>query len=167
MTAPSPLVRAARADDLERVVQLLDFGSLVPGKEQPSRLAPYASALAEIANGPGGVLVAELDGEVVGVCQLIVFRHLQSQGARCAEIESVHVHPDHRGQGIGHVLMEAAIERARELGCSRVQLTSNLARPEAHRFYASLGFEPSHVGFKLVLTERPGGGQTICNDVIS
>ncbi len=155
MTEPGPvrpLVRAARADDVERVVQLIDFGSLVPGKEQPSQLAPYAAALAEIEDGPGGVLVAELDGEVVGVCQLIVFRHLQSRGGLCAEIESVHVHPEHRGRGIGHVLMEAAIGRARDLGCYRVQLSSNLARPEAHRFYVSLGFEPSHRGFKLALT---------------
>ena len=49
---------------------------------------------------------------MVGVCQLIVFRHIQSHGALCAEIESVHVHPDQRGHGVGHILMEAAIERA-------------------------------------------------------
>ena len=88
---------------------------------------------------------------MVGVCQLIVFRHIQSHGGLCAEIESVHVHPDQRGHGVGHILMEAAIERARHLGCYRVQLTSNLARPDAHRFYAALGFSPSHRGFKLAL----------------
>jgi GNAT superfamily N-acetyltransferase len=90
-------------------------------------------------------------GELVGVCQLIVFRHLQNRGGLCAEVESVHVHPDHRGHGIGGVLMRAAVQRARELGCYRIQLTSNKARPEAHRFYERLGFEPSHRGFKLKL----------------
>jgi GNAT superfamily N-acetyltransferase len=123
----------------------------VPGTEDPGHLAPYRDALGEIAAGPGGVLVAERGGAVVGVCQLIVFRHLQQHGGRCAEIESVHVHPEHRGQGIGHTLMRAAMARAAELGCYRVQLTSNVARADAHRFYLSLGFEATHQGFKKLL----------------
>jgi GNAT superfamily N-acetyltransferase len=145
------VIRQARDDDLARIVELFEYGSLVEGKEDPTDLAPYRAALADIAQGAGGVLVAELGDEVVGVCQLIIFRHLQSKGGLCAEIESVHVHPDRRGGGIGRVLMEAAIARAREHGCYRVQLTSNMARPEAHRFYAALGFDPSHQGFKLML----------------
>jgi GNAT superfamily N-acetyltransferase len=47
--------------------------------------------------------------------------------------------------------MRAAIEQARALGCYRVQLTSNEARHDAHRFYEHLGFTPSHRGFKLAL----------------
>ena len=144
-------VRVAAALDIPRIVELFEHGSLVDGKEDPGDLAPYDAALTEITRGPGAVLVAEVDGEVVGVGQLIVFRHLQSKGGLCAEVESVHVHPDWRGQGIGHVLMGAAVARARALGCYRVQLTSNNARPDAHRFYAALGFEASHQGFKLTL----------------
>jgi GNAT superfamily N-acetyltransferase len=145
------VVRPARDDDIARIVELFEHGSLTQGKEDPDDLTPYRAALDDIAQGPGGVLVAQLGEEVVGVCQLIVFRHLQSRGGRCAEIESVHVHPDRRGTGIGTVLMEAAIARARELGCYRVQLTSNQARPDAHRFYRALGFDPSHQGFKMLL----------------
>ena len=87
----------------------------------------------------------------MGVCQLIVFRHLQHRGGRCAEIESVHVHPDFRGSGIGSALLRDAVERARRLGCYRVQLTSNIVRADAHRFYERLGFVPSHAGFKMSL----------------
>jgi GNAT superfamily N-acetyltransferase len=144
-------VRVAAALDIPRIVELFEHGSLVQGKEDPGDPALYDAALTEIARGPGDVLVAEVDGEVVGVSQLIVFRHLQSKGGLCAEVESVHVHPDWRGQGIGRVLMGAAIARARALGCYRVQLTSNNARPDAHRFYTALGFEASHQGFKLTL----------------
>ena len=133
------------------MVDLLEFGALVPGQENPGDLGPYRAALEEIAAGPGGVLVAERQGAVIGVCQLIVFRHLQQHGGRCAEIEAVHVHPELRGQGIGHALLRAAIARASELGCYRVQLTSNVARADAHRFYESLGFEATHQGFKLLL----------------
>ena len=145
------VVRGAVDEDIPRIVELFTHGSLVEGKEDPADLAPYLSALADIDRGPGGVLVAEVEGQLVGVCQLIVFRHLQNRGGLCAEVESVHVHPDQRGHGIGGVLMGAAVQRARELGCYRVQLTSNIARPEAHRFYERLGFEPSHRGFKLNL----------------
>ena len=117
----------------------------------------------------GAVLVAELDGEVVGVCQLIVFRHLQASGGRCAEIESVHVHPDHRGAGVGAALSRDASTGPVALGCYRVQLTSNTARPDAHRFYERLGFVPSHVGFKMRL--RLSRGPAVCpelsNHVIS
>jgi GNAT superfamily N-acetyltransferase len=145
------VVRVAAAPDIPRMVELFEHGSLVQGKEDPSDLAPYEEALAEITRGAGDVLVAEADGEVVGVSQLIVFRHLQSKGGLCAEIESVHVHPDWRGRGIGRLLMGATIDRARALGCYRVQLTSNTARPDAHRFYGALGFEATHRGFKLIL----------------
>lgn len=145
------VVRQVEEGDLDRVVELLELGSLVEGKEDRTDLGPYTAALAEIGARPGGVLVAEAGGLVVGVCQLIVFRHLQARGGLCAEIESVHVHPEWRGQGIGRLLMASAVDQARELGCYRVQLTSNNRRLEAHRFYESLGFEATHLGFKRAL----------------
>ena len=98
------VLRPADQADLARIVELLRLGAVPggpPSSEDPSDLAPYRPALREIALTDGIVLVAERSGEVVGVCQLIVFRHLQSQGGRCAEIESVHVHPDHRGGRCG------------------------------------------------------------------
>ncbi len=155
MTAQGFVIRDADDADLGRVVELLALGS-VPGgpasTEDPDDLAPYGAALRDIAGGGGALLVADRVGDVVGVCQLIVFRHLQAHGGLCAEVESVHVHPDHRNGGVGAALMAEAVARARGLGCYRVQLTSNTGRPDAHRFYERLGFVPSHLGFKLRLT---------------
>jgi GNAT superfamily N-acetyltransferase len=86
------------------------------------------------------------------MCQLVVFRHIQHRGGLCMEIESVHVDATRRSAGIGTSLMAAAIEAARLRGCYRIQLTSDLTRTDAHRWYARLGFEPSHRGFKYYLT---------------
>jgi GNAT superfamily N-acetyltransferase len=143
------VVRPARGADLPRLVELLDFGSLDVGREDPRNMDRYQQALVEIEATPGcELLVAEVGGEVVGVCQLIVFRHFQSMGGRCAEIESMHVHPEWRGKGIGGLLLERAVSQATSHGCYRVQLTSNKKRDEAHRFYQRHGFVRTHEGFK-------------------
>ena len=84
------------------------------GKEDPTELAPYRAA-GEITGGAGDVLVGAVADEVVRVCQLIVFRHLQSKGGLCAEVESVHVHPAWRSQGIGRVLMRPPLPGTRRL----------------------------------------------------
>ncbi len=80
----------------------------------------------------GDVLVAELDGDVVGVCQVIIFQHFQHAGGWCAEIESVHVRGDRRSQGIGAAMLHAAEELAKVRHCYRIQLTSRNVREDAH-----------------------------------
>ena len=147
------LIRRAVDADLLRIVELLAGGTL-PGEPSPEGgdITLYRAALHEINEGAGAVLVAQLGDEVVGVCQLVVFRHIHRQGGLCAEIESVHVQAEHRSAGVGTALMGEAIGQARALGCYRVQLTSNRARNNAHRFYERLGFVPSHVGYKMMLS---------------
>lgn len=145
------VVRDAALADTRRLVELLAGGTL-RGAEDPSDLDAYAPAIREIAAGGNStILVAEIDGQVMGMCQLIWFRHLQEKGGLCAELESVHVDASMRGHGIGGILVEAAVARAEEMGCYRVQLTSHRSRADAHRFYERHGFEPSHVGFKRYL----------------
>jgi GNAT superfamily N-acetyltransferase len=155
MTTPQVRVRDAVPADLPALVVILDGGALT-AKEDPSDLAPYAAALERILADPDAtVLVAEADdGTVVGMCQLMVLQHLQQRGGRCAEIESMHVAADHRSGGIGAALLDAAVVRAGQAGCYRVQLTSNVRRPDAHRFYARHGFVASHAGFKRYLEDQ-------------
>jgi GNAT superfamily N-acetyltransferase len=76
---------------------------------------------------------------------------LSFQGATRLQIEEVRIASSERGGGLGTILIEWAIEQARERGCNVVQLTSNAARIDAHRFYRRLGFAQSHAGFKLKL----------------
>ena len=74
------MVRRASEADLPPIVELMLHGAVPdrPTKENPDDLSRYRSALREIDAGDGAVLVADLHGEVVGVCQLIVFRHLNA-----------------------------------------------------------------------------------------
>jgi len=67
------------------------------------------------------------------------------------QIEGVRIASSERVGGIGRAMLEWAIEECRRRGCGMVQLTSDNRRPDAHRFYASLGFEATHQGYKLSL----------------
>lgn len=62
-------------------------------------------------------------------------------------------------ESIGRRLFLWAIARANARHCHLLQLTSDKARPEAIRFYESLGFVASHEGMKLRLDGvRAAGG---------
>ncbi|WP_437376180.1 N-acetyltransferase family protein [Inquilinus limosus] len=144
-------MRAAEATDLPALLRLLADDPLGKNRETAVE-APYQAAFAAIAADPNQKLVvAELDGRVVGCFQLSFIPGLSRRGAWRAQIESVHIDSALRGRGAGRVMMEWAIARARERGCALVQLTTDKRRPDAHRFYARLGFVASHEGMKLEL----------------
>jgi GNAT superfamily N-acetyltransferase len=145
-------VRPIAGDELAAAVAILVAGSLAPEDERPGDPAAYERALGNIRREGHDVLVALDAGDVVGVCQLLVFTHLQHAGRRCAEIESVHVREDRRSLGIGSALLAEAERRAAAAGCYRIQLTSRIVRADAHRFYVANGYEQSHLGFKKALS---------------
>ncbi len=112
----------------------------------------YRAAFKAIAASPNDRLhVAVLGGEIVGTFQTTLVTSLTGRGGRNMVIEAVQTREDMRGRGIGAAMIEHAIAEARRLGCRKVQLTSNMARTDAHRFYERLGFSKSHAGFKLTL----------------
>lgn len=116
-------------------------------------LAPgYTDAFAAIAADPNQLLaVVEDAGEVVGTLQLTFIPGLSHQGAWRGQIEAVRIAASRRGQGLGERLIRWAVEECRARGCLMVQLTTNLSRKDAHRFYERLGFRHSHAGYKLSL----------------
>lgn len=144
-------IRPACREDAAAIAKLLVGGSLTPDAEDASEPTRYADAIERIRAALGEVLVADLDDAVVGVCEVLVLEHLQHQGGRVAEVESMHVAATHRAQGIGGALLDAAVLWASSRECYRVQLTSNVVRDDAHRFYEQHGFSASHVGFKRSL----------------
>lgn len=146
--------RAARRDDLPAIVSMLADDALGAAREQPSSPLPesYFAAFDAIARDPNHeLIVAEMNGKVVGVLQLTCLPGISRQGSWRALIEGVRVDSSIRSGGIGRKMIAHAVERARVRGCAMLQLTSDKSRVDAIRFYESLGFVASHEGMKLML----------------
>ncbi|MEV4147254.1 GNAT family N-acetyltransferase [Amycolatopsis sp. NPDC049691] len=145
-------IRRARRDDIGAIVRMLADDQLGATRDDPGDLEPYLRAFEDIDADPNQFLVVlTFDDEPVGTLQLTVIPGLARRGALRGQIEAVRIHADHRGSGLGADLVRWAIDESRRRGCALVQLTSDVARTDAHRFYERLGFVPSHTGFKLKL----------------
>ncbi|OIK05798.1 GNAT family N-acetyltransferase [Streptomyces monashensis] len=145
-------IRHATADDLPAIVAMLADDPLGAQRESPDDLTPYLAALERLTADPNQhLVVAVREDRVIGTLQLTVVPGLSHKGATRALVEAVRIHADERGSGLGTVLIQWAIDTSRQLGCAMVQLTSDKSRTDAHRFYARLGFNASHEGFKLKL----------------
>lgn len=147
-------IRIARREDVPAIVAL--FAADVLGGHgdttDPDALADYLAAFDRISVSPQDRLyVAELDGEMVGTFQTTLMVSMSGRGAASLNVEAVQTRADMRGRGIGEAMIRFAIAKALEAGARKVQLTSNLVRTDAHRFYRRLGFAQSHAGFKMKL----------------
>ena len=146
--------RRARRAELPAIVRMLADDPLGARRERSATPLPaaYSAAFAAIARDRNNELVVAVAADVViGVLQLTFIPSLTYQGGWRALIEGVRIDSRFRSGGLGRRLFEWAIGRAVERGCHLVQLTSDKARPDAIRFYESLGFVASHEGMKLPL----------------
>jgi len=100
---------------------------------------PTTADLSDVVASPATDLFIALDdgGTIVGTATLATFRI--PTGMR-AWIEDVVVDDAARGAGVGHALTTAMLDRARELGCVTVELTSRPSREAANRLYRRVGF---------------------------
>ena len=146
--------RPARRQDVARIVQLLADDPLGAGRERFEDPLPndYYAAFDRIEASEGNILaVAERVGAVVGCLQMTLFPGLSNQGADLALIEGVRVDTSLRSQGVGAQLIQWALDTARARGCQAVELFTHKTRTDAHRFYDRLGFDQSHVGYRIKL----------------
>jgi ribosomal protein S18 acetylase RimI-like enzyme len=93
--------------------------------------------------------VREDGGEVIGFCWIVLFD--PGTGLE-GEVAEVCVAEEHRGHGIGEVLMEQAVRLFRERGVTLGYVWTRPDNEAAVRLYKSAGFEPSR---QLVLTWYP------------
>lgn len=145
-------LREATGADIAAIEDLLADDEMGRQRECPGDSA-YGRSFQAMQTQPGNVyLVIEMpDGTLAGCLQYTLIHGLSRRGAARAQIEGVRVRADHRGQGLGEQLIQAAINRAKADGAQLIQFTSDRARVEAHRFYERLGFTPTHLGFKRTI----------------
>ncbi len=152
-------LRRARAGDLDDLMLLLADDGISAGRGDRAAaddVEVYRAALLEVIADPGNELIVALDatGAMVGTFQLTRIPGVSRRGSTRLQIEAVRVSSASRSSGIGSAMMRWVVdEAAPAVGVSLVQLTSDSARLEAHRFYERLGFTASHVGFKLTIAE--------------
>lgn len=147
------LLRRATPEDADALITLLSDDPISAARgdvASESDRTAYAAALQEIlAELSNDLLVVERVGVVVGTLQLTSIPGMARRGSRRLLVEAVRVRSDLRSSGIGTAVMRWVSDvAAPALGAALVQLTSDAARADAHRFYERLGYVGSHVGFK-------------------
>lgn len=158
-------LRRATVGDLRPIIRLLSDDPISASRGDVASTADeqaYAEALRHIIDDPSNdVLVVEDEHAVViATLQLTVIPGMARRGSSRLLIEAVRVAGTQRSSGVGTAVMRWVVEHAAvELRTPLVQLTSDAARTDAHRFYRRLGFVDSHVGFKFAVsleeTQRP------------
>lgn len=135
-----PFIRFAEQDDAAVIARLFcELGHPASEDEVAARLERFVQLGQE-------ALVAEVEGEVVGVTALSVM-HVLHRPASVGRMSVLVVSEALRGRGIGRALVAAAEKRLAERGCGLVEVTSNMRRAEAHGFYEGLGYERTSYRF--------------------
>ena len=146
-------IRRARRDDVGVIVAMLADDPLGSARERLEDPLPpcYLRAFEalEQASHIQLVVAEDEDGVVIGCLQLCILPGLSSQGSSRALIEDVRVATRCRSRGVGEKIVQWAVAEARAKGCALVELLTHSTRVDAQRFYARLGFQPSHVGMTL------------------
>lgn len=83
------------------------------------------------------VVVAELDGEIVGCTTVLIEQKFIHGGGKVAHIEDVAVNGRHQGMGIGQKIINHALGYAKSRGCYKTVLDCT---DEVKPFYEKLGF---------------------------
>jgi GNAT superfamily N-acetyltransferase len=147
-------LRRASEDDLAALMRLLaddPFSATRGDKADEVDAVPYSSALTAIVSNPSNELLVAVSqtNDPLAMMQLTRIPGMTRRGSTRLLVEAVRVRSDYRSSGIGTSMMRWVTGTAAPaVEASLVQLTSDEARQDAHRFYERLGFINSHRGFK-------------------
>ncbi len=145
------VIREANDSDVERILELYREAGI--GSQESFTPHEATEQLALLRKYPSyRVFVAESGGIVVGTYELLIMDNLAKRGRKSAIIEDVAVAKQHQGRGIGRAMMEHAMQQARNAGCYKLVLSSNLERADAHAFYEALGFEKHGYSFRVEIS---------------
>jgi len=144
MTTPltTPLTAHIRNARLDELTALLDLYQHLHVDDAPlPERSTLQQAWEDILGDPKvHCLVADLNGELVASCVLVLVPNL-TRGARpYGLVENVVTHAAHRRKGIATHLLRHALQVAWSKNCYKVMLLTGSKREEIHRFYEQAGF---------------------------
>jgi GNAT superfamily N-acetyltransferase len=151
---PDLIFRRATEADVPAIIRLLADDVLGASREAlGTESSPqYLNAFRAIDADANQFLLVVDDGSgIIGTLQLTFIAGLARGGMKRGLVEAVRVASGRRGEKIGEAMFSWVLEKCRREGCGIVQLTTDKTRTDAHRFYDRLGFEPSHIGYKMIL----------------
>ncbi len=137
-------IRKATTSDIPILATLLGY-LFEQEKEFSANIEKQTTGLEMIISEPatGELLVAQdADGTIIGMVSLL-YTVSTALGGRVALMEDMVIHPDHRNQGHGSLLVGAAVALAKEHGCKRITLLTDFDDLAAERFYQKHGFSLS------------------------
>jgi GNAT superfamily N-acetyltransferase len=139
-------IREARKEDIPEILRLL----CVLDAEAEMSISDAEDIFERMETYPHyQCYMAVEEDKPVGTFCMIICDNLGHAGRKFAVVENVVVDPSCQGQGIGKLLMEAAMEEAARHGCYKLMLSSNEKRKDAHRFYDHLGFTRHGISFMV------------------
>jgi GNAT superfamily N-acetyltransferase len=138
---PVPHVWLAEPHEAETVARLLVAFRDHLGRDWPSANAFLAGVEGQIEQPDTEFLLGapHADAPPAGIVQLRYRHGLWRAGTDC-HLEDLFVAAGARGAGLGRALVDAAIARAREWGCRRIELDVNEANEEGLAVYRAAGF---------------------------
>ncbi|MEY9093455.1 N-acetyltransferase family protein [Paenibacillus sp. RC84] len=86
-------------------------------------------------------VVVEDDGKLAAVCVLVIVQNLTRGGRPFGLIENVVTRENHRKKGYGSLILQKALDLAREADCYKVMLLTSSKEDATLRFYEKNGFE--------------------------
>jgi ribosomal protein S18 acetylase RimI-like enzyme len=134
--AARPVIRAATAGDSAAVAGLIQ--TLAEDFDGHTTVSP--AWIVECLGDDGFfALVAELDGEVVGVVTWTLVRGL-FHGRKSAVIQEASVARAHQNGGVGRALLQEAVTRIKRLDVAEISISTGFENERAKHLYRSLGF---------------------------
>lgn len=99
---------------------------------------------------PVHALVAESEGQVLGLVHYIFHRSTSMLEPNCY-LQDLFTAEAARGQGVGHALIEAVYQRAKEAGATRVYWHTQETNTVAMRLYDHVAEQPGFVMYRKAL----------------
>ena len=138
-------VEPATIEDLPELVHLVEELMVLQGDFVPDRDA-HERGLALILEQPnrGRIFVLRNDDRIFGMANLL-FTISTAMGGMVILLEDFVIHPNHRGQGYGPMLVDYVADFAKKKGFKRITLLADKMGSESQSFFKKEGFEYSHM----------------------